>query len=1573
MIGYLEDQTLEDVYTAFCESSLYLNHEFEALQYGNKAIDTSMGLINIISDYYVIKSLISEFISSCPKTPIIVEMIQTNGLQQRLKLIINLLKENLNKIELIPERKRKHEDDFESSVMTTSTPELQNAPKRPKISLTTPFMTLSKTTEKKAEDNAFNRKELPFTSSDTSDKEDYVEDDEICEKTTIKPRNFKTMREAVLEKPDFVSKMVELINKTLNAKELEGTDGLKASTSKTTNDGENECLTSEDLENIMSLTQNDPNYDEIVQEVIDKYLCEEFPTTAKTSTPTPALNLSKTETLELDKTPIIIEVPIKERLRSRSVKKVNVKVKKDKKKINIISNEIYTGKIPEHVGNMNYSLNLNDNLQCQQLVQEPQLLLNMPIYLQNGLEMLPFITSGPFGETSAIISTLPFSIDQNMIIPLTTVHHDILTQQLTEEPVIEEPLIEDPVIEEPVREEPFNEEPFLEEAKSEVEVEKKEDTPKRTMSANYLQSKSKSTPRRKLTHVRTLDFTYNITPTRFTSKKRMSTIEEFTTPHSGIRLFTPGSAPATINASKIKKKVVPKAVTAPEALLDDNSMLNSISNTPKVVKNPRSCARKLSNSSEDSEQKMMMKKLELKRETVKEKKIEQKPFSLEDWNQLRSVANSNSWDQHIRSLNSNQVDTERKTNRSRKTPRKNLKQKKGKTLSPEGEPEKENDAQNVEVVATAAVENEVLDESKSTNESTTETKDLMKFRIASPRKAALKSPSKKPKIATKKVKQIAEVVERKKVSQPKKKKRLVKVPIKKVAKLKIPDVVAQLIGSCLEQQTNEPEPSETKQEVAATLTELTTTILSETTTTPNDIPNPMVRTFSQSFNMACLLETPFKSELLTIPNTPRFAIPLTSTQETPFPKAMITSTINGAALSLIKNCDIQTPSFPITPGFSGTPLRSGNEGSPTVEGYPSRRTDYSSCSSYYKPDDTEEPIVKQDSMTKYRQNNDRNSESDVSTYAQHKGSAKKVDCPGVIERVKSFNEDQNTIPMPHYTMLNEDCLLNESFMAKVTSGSSNSNNSSSSSSSSSDSDSSCSSCSSSSSSDDDQEDEKTVKKRNSSIMRKLDQAASTDDKDSDWRCDAIDTETSNALVDTKGEVRFPLRSWITPKKIDLPEVPQPKISSAQTLERRKSLYAVKLTQEHSEAMSVLEEKKKRTLEKLRNEVPTTSSRALGKVEKLKRANVKAYKIPASNEFAVVTNKDKILQRTCTERSRPTPLKLIPSSSKRKNATPRKIVYLDKIPTLSPTKRANFKRSISNAKKIASASKKSVPVVEVAEQIKPKTMDVNIPLTEDDVNESVDETPNASINSFSSDIVVDGEEVEKLETLLIVEQPQISEDKGDFFIEQEVEESVVEDENVVESKSAQESDHESEIEGELEFALSSSLESSIFIATETSTKPTESKNVEESTCAPIVYEINDVKHTISDSETQVLFSMDPEPAVSLLKVNANVVKKTKDEDIKKLSSRRHKKSTDQKKIKSTDDKNSVASKSSKTLNAEDKKSNDKSKKQEEDKKNQHKEKEVKCNEDEARKSSEKETVAKSVDDSDITAILAKIHG
>ena len=455
-------------------------------------------------------------------------------------------------------------------------------------------------------------------------------------------------------------------------------------------------------------------------------------------------------------------------------------------------------------------------------------------------------------------------------------------------------------------------------------------------------------------------------------------------------------------------------------------------------------------------------------------------------------------------------------------------------------------------------------------------------------------------------------------------------------------------------------------------------------------------------------------------------------------------------------------------------------------------------------------------------------------------------------------------------------------------------------------------------------------------MKELELAASTDDKDSDWKCDTdvegVSGHCSNALVDEKGEVRFPLRSWITPKKIDLPDEQrkEPKIPSAQSLERRKSLYAAKTTEERSNALTELEEKRKRTLEKLRSDVPTTSSRALGKVEKLKRANVKAYKIPASNDHEVVSNKDKILQRSNIERSRPTPLKLIPSTSKRKNATPRKIVYLEKIPTLSPAKRANFKRVLNNAKKTTTKSKDSVQVVQVAEQVTPETVVVKEPekeVPEKEVLpkdapliETPDETPNSSLNNTSSDALLDVETVDAMEVVpsIVEESPTIGDD-SEFFIEQEVEETVVKSEDVEVPRKLFDSEDEEEYEGEaeLEFALSASMESFTFNINETSKKPSESKIVEDTTRCPLVYEINDVKHTISDSETQVLFSMDPSP------VN---IKKTKVEEPRSSSSssRHHTKSTDRTKSK-TDNDNPVGSKSSKPMKVDDKKKKEVSKK------------------------------------------------
>jgi hypothetical protein len=162
------------------------------LKFGNKPLDTSIGLVNVIRDFYSIKSRINEFLRLCPKSPIIIKLIDTDETLVRLDIILNAFKENLGKIDKVPPgnpKKRKLEienddDEFDITQTNTSTPEtVINPSKRKRMSLTTPFLTLSANKEIKIrtadKSLVMNRSELNYTtSSDTSGKEDDGMDEE---------------------------------------------------------------------------------------------------------------------------------------------------------------------------------------------------------------------------------------------------------------------------------------------------------------------------------------------------------------------------------------------------------------------------------------------------------------------------------------------------------------------------------------------------------------------------------------------------------------------------------------------------------------------------------------------------------------------------------------------------------------------------------------------------------------------------------------------------------------------------------------------------------------------------------------------------------------------------------------------------------------------------------------------------------------------------------------------------------------------------------------------------------------------------------------------------------------------------------------------------------------------------------------------------------------------------------------------------------------------------------------------------------------------------------------------------
>jgi hypothetical protein len=186
----LDEQHLSETYSSFCQNSRHLTKEYLAYQEGSKSIDTSIGLVNIITEYFVLKEKFNDFIRTCPKTSFIIRLIDTSSFQLRLELIFDTLKENLHKIEeKVPnegKRKRKIQDRdvFDVSQTNASTPETVQPSKRQRISLTTPFITLSANKgeiqqKKEADKSALNRKELNYISSpDTSNKEDDVTEEE---------------------------------------------------------------------------------------------------------------------------------------------------------------------------------------------------------------------------------------------------------------------------------------------------------------------------------------------------------------------------------------------------------------------------------------------------------------------------------------------------------------------------------------------------------------------------------------------------------------------------------------------------------------------------------------------------------------------------------------------------------------------------------------------------------------------------------------------------------------------------------------------------------------------------------------------------------------------------------------------------------------------------------------------------------------------------------------------------------------------------------------------------------------------------------------------------------------------------------------------------------------------------------------------------------------------------------------------------------------------------------------------------------------------------------------------------
>ena len=150
-----------------------------------KPMDTTLGLVNIVREYFSLKARISEFLSVSPQLPIIMKIIDTDDTLQQLDLILKEFKESLNAIPVENTKKRRLEKSaeiFDVSQSNTSTPESLQPAKRMRQSLTAPFLKLSASKEnlsKSVDKAGTSRVELDYqTCDDTSEKEDDGEQEE---------------------------------------------------------------------------------------------------------------------------------------------------------------------------------------------------------------------------------------------------------------------------------------------------------------------------------------------------------------------------------------------------------------------------------------------------------------------------------------------------------------------------------------------------------------------------------------------------------------------------------------------------------------------------------------------------------------------------------------------------------------------------------------------------------------------------------------------------------------------------------------------------------------------------------------------------------------------------------------------------------------------------------------------------------------------------------------------------------------------------------------------------------------------------------------------------------------------------------------------------------------------------------------------------------------------------------------------------------------------------------------------------------------------------------------------------
>nr|XP_014087482.1 serine-rich adhesin for platelets isoform X3 [Bactrocera oleae] len=421
-------------------------------------------------------------------------------------------------------------------------------------------------------------------------------------------------------------------------------------------------------------------------------------------------------------------------------------------------------------------------------------------------------------------------------------------------------------------------------------------------------------------------------------------------------------------------------------------------------------------------------------------------------------------------------------------------------------------------------------------------------------------------------------------------------------------------------------------------------------------------------NIACLLDTPFKAPTLMdeIPPTPGKPVHSLDT-----PAAKLRSVDDDMQLSSsylfgsLTKSELNTPQLSaITPGLRFTPYGSSRDVTPRSATAP---TDYSSGGSYYKPDESEdldrnfEKILK-DSAQKQRQAEEErvklleqhlNAEEVKSALfeeprptlvdgtEQAKAVAEEI-CveipaeklrvePIVLKRVKSFGaegtehtETTSNID-PHYTLVSE---LPEICAEGESSDSSSTISTSSSSSTNSTTSSSSSSSNSSTTTDEEQaaKHEKETPKKTADMSLSLDNLSTiSSTEDEEWQKLAVTEEENSQLVSNDGEVRYPVRSWLTPSKVDSQAVVETHEQAPATT--IKLTVPVKSAEKKNRLEDDLQQKRERMMEKLKQDAK--QRRVKQPLATAAQAFEKSAALIASRKLTAMREKAKILPAKAT--------------------------------------------------------------------------------------------------------------------------------------------------------------------------------------------------------------------------------------------------------------------------------------------------------------------------------------------------------